>query len=475
MNVRIGSDRGRAPPGRPPPRSARARFRTLRFSIRSDLPGLLRRARSHWRKRGAAHVLRLIARRLVDPILSLPPDPTPLTSAALARQRFPEVVPLLLRALPSNARAPRRINVVTDTISPPDLFGGVATSLILGALLAERHALELRVITRVTPPDLRHVAHVLGVAGVALPAHVTSTFAPYRHPELAVEGHPEELFLTTSWWTTAGTLATVPAHRVVYLLQEDERMFYPHGDRHLRCAEVLARPGPTVVVNTRLLFEHLADSGLPDIAERGLWFEPAFPRTTYFAEASAAASPASAAARRRLFFYARGRHDRNLFTRGIEAVDRAIAEGVIDPARWELHFVGSVIPPLSLSRGVAIHRHENLPWADYARLVRTMDLGLSLMYTPHPSYPPLDLAASGAVVVTNRFGPKRDLSRYSANILCVDTSVEALVAGLAEGVALATDDARRLANLRADHIARDWSRTLAPVLDHIAARHGLAT
>ena len=45
------------------------------------------------------------------------------------------------------------------------------------------------------------------------------------------------------------------------------------------------------------------------------------------------------------------------------------------------------------------------------------------MVSPHPSYPPLDMAHLGVRVVTNGFGPK-DLSSWHENI----TSVTALTA-----------------------------------------------
>jgi hypothetical protein len=92
------------------------------------------------------------------------------------------------------------------------------------------------------------------------------------------------------------------------------------------------------------------------------------------------------------------------------------------------------------------------------------------MYTPHPSYPPFDLAASGAVVVTNWFGPKVDLSRFSPNILCVDPSVPGLLAGLRQAVALAADRPTRAANATEFGMPRDWATALAPILDHVAER-----
>jgi len=91
------------------------------------------------------------------------------------------------------------------------------------------------------------------------------------------------------------------------------------------------------------------------------------------------------------------------------------------------------------------------------------------MYSPHPSYPPLDLAASGAVVVTNRFAGKTSLEHYSPNILCADLDRDALVRRLAEGAELAADASARAANLARSRFERDWSTALAPVLDRLEA------
>jgi hypothetical protein len=65
-----------------------------------------------------------------------------------------------------------------------------------------------------------------------------------------------DIVLTASWWATRSTLASVGASRILYLLQEDERMFYPFGDDRLRCAETLSEPGLRTLINTKMLFDH---------------------------------------------------------------------------------------------------------------------------------------------------------------------------------------------------------------------------
>ena len=90
------------------------------------------------------------------------------------------------------------------------------------------------------------------------------------------------------------------------------------------------------------------------------------------------------------------------------------------------------------------------------------------MDTPHPSYPPLDLAASGAVVVTNRHGRKTSLAEYSKNILCVEPTVEGLKEGVAEAVLLVKHGEKRRANWASDGISRSWQSSFESVLNTLA-------
>lgn len=243
-------------------------------------------------------------------------------------------------------------------------------------------------------------------------------------------------------------------------------MFYPYGDDRLRCAETLADGRIRFVVNTKALFEHLVGGSepLPNVRSNGVWFEPAFP--AMWAKRPAA-PPRDGAAKRQFFFYARPNNLRNLYWRGLEAISAALEDRVLSPEEWDFNFVGRDLQPLRLPYDVSPRLVENLPWAEYAGFIRGMDVGLSLMDTPHPSYPPLDLAAAGAVVVTNRHGPKASLARYSENIICADPSVEGLVRGIADAVALADDARRRAENHARSRIGADWDAALRPVLDDL--------
>ena len=99
-----------------------------------------------------------------------------------------------------------------------------------------------------------------------------------------------------------------------------------------------------------------------------------------------------------------------------------------------------------------------------------MDAGFVLMDTPHPSYPPLDLAAAGAAVLTNSRGTKSDLSRYSDNILMSSCDPTALREGLAKLAIAARNDAVRTANVKKDKICRNWNVALEQTVERIVDR-----
>src|SRR5262245_1146559 len=114
-----------------------------------------------------AHGTSHTVRRAVD-ILRLaalaPPEPVSQLSIDVVNRRFSR-----LQRLPTHpARAiRRRVNMITDSINPPHLYGGVGTAIIFAALLAERLHRPLRVITRTDAGKPQNFAALLALAGIA--------------------------------------------------------------------------------------------------------------------------------------------------------------------------------------------------------------------------------------------------------------------------------------------------------------------
>jgi hypothetical protein len=417
--------------------------------------------------RFAGRTLRRVLGRGQGEPPAVDPEPPPVEPATdgrsveeLRQGRFRQLRPLDVFPVPGDGR--RRLTIVTDSLSAGSLFGGVGTALIAGALLAERLDASLRIVTRLEPPEPTAFATVLRAHGIPWEANVEFVFSTGAGEGRDLPVHTGDIFLTTSWWSTWAALRAVDPASIVYLLQEDERLFYPAGDEQLLCGEVLSDDRIRFLINTKMLFDYFVGEGFASIETRGLAFEPAFPSTLYFP------APRTENGRRTFFFYARPNNVRNLFIRGLEAIQASLLAGDLSAEEWDFHFVGKDIPPLTLPHGVKPTCSENLPWPDYAALIRRADVGLSLISSPHPSYPPLDLAASGAVAVTNRFGLKQSLEQYSANIICAEPSTQALTEAISRAVELAADDEQRRRNRSSDGLSRDWHSSLAPVLDALA-------
>lgn len=355
-----------------------------------------------------------------------------------------------------------RLNLVTDSINRGSLFGGVGTAIILSALLAEKLGARLRVVTRREPADAEGFAQVLACNNIEFSGEVEFDYVRVGDQQARLPICDGDRFLTTSWWTTACVLGSIPGNRVDYLLQEDERMFYPYGDERLRCREVLERRDIRFLINTELLYRHLIETGLGHLRENAIWFEPAFPDSMFGRRRQERAD-----GKRQLFFYARPNNLRNLFYRGIEVLDKAVSEKMITPDDWEVVMVGKDVPAITLGGILKPQVLPTMGWKAYGEFIKSVDLGFCLMGTPHPSYPPLDLAASGAVVLTNKFGLKEDLRKYSDNIICSGLEVSALLDGLRTAVARARDDEVRLAAFRNNRMPRSWPETLVKSLEFL--------
>ena len=99
-----------------------------------------------------------------------------------------------------------------------------------------------------------------------------------------------------------------------------------------------------------------------------------------------------------------------------------ISSRLIDNDHWEILAMGEKIKPIHLTNDVYLTPLQWKGFNDYSKLMREADLLLSLMLSPHPSYPPLEFSASGNLVVTNSYSVKtpEKLEEYSKNIMVAD-------------------------------------------------------
>lgn len=358
-----------------------------------------------------------------------------------------------------------RLNLVTDSLNADSLFGGVATSLILATLYAKNNNMDLRIITRNTENNPKNFFRFLEQYKISPPQKVEffSDFdATASSSKLKLEVSEQDIFLATSWWSADAISKTNLRKRFFYILQEVEPFFYPHGDDRLLCEATLANPNIDFIVNSKLLFDYYKDNHYTNITENGCYFEPAFPEHLFTAKEDTFTKKEKYT----LFFYGRPNNLRNLFFTGLEYLDEALNSNILDKDKWNIVLAGADTPPFFFTNGQKPTVKGRMSWQEYSNLTSNVDLAFCLMCTPHPSYPPLDMAASGAVVLTNTFANKQKLY-YSENIIATDLDLKSMLAGFEKAVELVQDNEQRKANYENDKITRSWESALTSTFEFI--------
>ena len=359
-----------------------------------------------------------------------------------------EMRPMHVRIDGGNTATPH-LNVLLTGLGGR-LSGGWNTAINIAIRMAEAGIpVRLLVTDDGVPADInalwRHISSITG-QGQARP---NITFGSTADPASPAALGARDVFLAT-YWTTAFRLKSVlPSMQVkefIYLIQEFEPGYYPWSSRYAQALETYSMRF-RAVINERLLADHMTENRIGRFADPGFIsrcavFEPAVDRRLFY-PVETTGSP------RQLLFYAR--HElRNLYGIGFEALRAATSHPLFADGNWRFVAIGAsesrgksgtfgtaLGGRLALSGAQFLHAAPWLTYEDYARMIRESDILLSLMLSPHTSYPVLEMAACGKIAVTNTFGNKTEerLTAISTNIIAASPTVEAIRDGLISAAA----------------------------------------
>lgn len=359
----------------------------------------------------------------------------------------------------------KRLNLVTDTIDSHSLLGGVATALIVATEFANRYDYELRIITRNSDVSPTNYYKIIEISGIS-PTCKVSFYSDFERHQKAVdyklEISKDDIFFATSWWSAKAISETTIRKRFFYIIQEVETFFYNFGGEHLLCSQMMQDDNIDYIVNSKYLYDYFRQYE-KHIVEHGCYFEPAFPESLY------KKNTFTPKAKYKLFFYARPNNPRNLYSVGVYLLNRAVERGILDTDEWEVYCVGQNAPVLEFSNGARSNNLGQLSWTEYAEFLTDIDLGLCLMYTPHPSYPPFDVACSGGVVLTNKMMNKVSFD-YCKNVIMADLDEDSFMEAFAESIALAKNMEERKKNYEANTICRSWHDTLKQTIEDMGGK-----
>jgi hypothetical protein len=371
--------------------------------------------------------------------------------------------------------APRRVNLLIPTVDLDHLFAGYIAKFNLAVRLASR-GVRVRIVTTDPTPRLpggwaSRLESYAGLSG--LTERVEFAFG---RESTGLEVSARDAFIATTWWTAHvahRALEELGGAAFLYLIQEYEPFTFAMGT-YAALAQSSYELSHSALFSTELLRDWFRRQAIGVYAEgeaRGDAVSASFqnaitPVIPQPREEIAARRP------RRLLFYARPEPHaaRNMFELGVLGLSRAIEDGAFARG-WELHGIGGVDATarrVVLSGGVGLELLPRTSQSEYARLLREHDVGLALMYTPHPSLVPIEMSAAGMLTVTNTFENKtrEALAEISSNLVAAPPTLEGVAEALCHA-ARAVEDVERRRQGSAVAWSRDWSESFP---DELMAR-----
>jgi hypothetical protein len=350
-----------------------------------------------------------------------------------------DIVTAVAETTPVNPRqatfGKRRLNLLVPSINARHYFGGIHTAMQVFTEMAKSFDACRIVVTDSTPEAdaLARFSEYTAVEAAEDSGAIKQVvgFAD-RYGKTLPVSH-EDHWVATAWWTAhaAQRLAEWQGRtfgkegRLAYMIQDFEPGFYPWSSQSAMALATYRPEHDVGIFNTSLLADYFKAQGLA--YRQGVVFEPTLNsglRESLFLARNNIDVPRE----RRLVVYARPGTPRNAFTLICEALR---VWGWSDPAakEWDVVAPGELTEDIDLGP-VRLRALGKLSIDAYAELLSTSAVGLSLMVSPHPSYPPLEMAAFGMGVVTNAYSNK-NLSTFSENIRSVSVmSPEAIAEAL---------------------------------------------
>lgn len=345
---------------------------------------------------------------------------------------IPEITPLRCRATKETAT---RVNILLPSINQEHLFGGISTALSFFDHLTSRPGVRKRIITTDTMPNAEALKTFTGWTPVPWSEESGAEQEIIAFGDRYGKTIPlgaNDLFVATAWWTAfhaqeimrwQQTTYSNPANSIIYLIQDFEPGFYAWSSKYALAESTYRSDIPTIAIfNSSLLHDFFTNNGYRFNHE--FIFEPVINRSLQLSLSTGTLCRK----KKQILVYGRPSVERNAFPLIVEALKSWVWQQP-DVHEWRILSAGETHRDLELGNGICLQALGKLTLEAYASVLRESAIGISLMISPHPSYPPMEMAMFGMSVITNVFRNK-DLSSWHENIHSVQPSVNALTEAL---------------------------------------------
>ncbi len=325
----------------------------------------------------------------------------------------------LLQPRPSPATG-YRLNLLIPTLAERHVYGGIATALKFFEAMAPEFT-NLRIIVLDSTANANdNIAPYNGWRCVAAASDDAdgNVVAGCIDRSTGLPVRANDVFIATAWWSAylARDLVTWQCkhygvrHRFAYLIQDYEPGFYPWSSRYALAEATYRHPEEIIAIfNTGILRDYFAHEQYRFDCQHT--FEPRL----HPALLEARQALPERRKERMILVYGRPGVERNAFPIIVRALG-LWQQKYAHAGAWQVVSAGEPHAPIDFGGGRQLVSVGKLPIRGYAEKLDAAAIGISLMVSPHPSYPPLEMASFGVRVITNRYANK-DLAKVHDGIV----------------------------------------------------------
>ena len=349
---------------------------------------------------------------------------------------IPEITPMGARFQTELGDEPR-LNIIVPTLNPAHVFGGITTAIIFYEKLADELGIKRRMIVTDEETGEEYLAKYPGykLVDCCENAVFDRQVVPFanRYGKTIPVGK-NDIFVCTGWWTAYNAREMIncieqnagTAKPLVYLIQDYEPYFYPWSSRSALAESTYRMDKPVIAVfNSSELRDYFKLHNYSFYKE--YYFDPVLNASL---KKELVNNP-PVKKEKKIIVYGRPSVVRNCFEIVVDSL-RKWAILADDAAEWELISAGEHHPDLAVGDSCVLHSCGKLTIEDYAKMMGSCYAGISLMVSPHPSYPPLEMSTFGIKTITNTYENK-DLADFNRNIISLsDMTPENIAKNLLE-------------------------------------------
>lgn len=329
----------------------------------------------------------------------------------------------------------KRINLLVPSINPEHVFGGISTALKFFEKLIEESGYCSRIIlTDATPSRtaLKQYKDKYTYVKASKDSDARHQIVGYSDRYMqSIPVSENDYFMFTGWWTAycaqeaylEFTKETgIKPNKFINFIQDYEPGFYPWSSRYLLADSTYRNEYPQLAVfNSKLLHEFFIQNGYSFYKEYE--FDPVLNgKLKEILEKNFG----KVNKKKQILVYGRPSVDRNAFSIVVSSLKKWV-ENQKDIEDWKILSAGEYHLPVDLGRGKELVSVGKLTIEQYAQTMLDTYAGISLMSSPHPSYPPLEMSVFGIKVITNNYSNK-DLSSFNSNITSVASASPSVIA-----------------------------------------------